>query len=32
LGVWVLLGRGVGVLCEHVFGGLARKVEARTAG
>ena len=32
LGVRVLLCRGVGVLCEHIFGGLAGEVEARTAG
>jgi hypothetical protein len=32
LGVWVLLGRGISVLCEHIFGGLAGEVEARTAG
>lgn len=30
-GVGILLGRGVGVLCEHFLGGLAGKVEARAA-
>jgi hypothetical protein len=32
LRVRVLLGRSIGVLCEGFFGGLAREVEARTAG
>jgi len=32
LGLGVLLGRGIGIPSEHVFGGLAGEVEARTAG